>query len=138
MRDARSREWGPKVVGISLEGEKYEPAARGSSNSLRARSNREEAGVRDREGCRARRTVHPRARGSFVCSHPLFVVLFKKLASSPRLSVPADIAALSRAFQDARNKREGNTGHTYESTRHEFCIFNNLYTACRNKTRNKK
>lgn len=51
MRDARSRGWGPKVVGISLEGEKYEPAARGSSNSLRARSNREEAGVRDREGC---------------------------------------------------------------------------------------
>lgn len=49
VRDAESR-MGSKVVGILLEGEKYEPADGGSSNSLRARSNREEAGVRQRSG----------------------------------------------------------------------------------------
>lgn len=61
VRDAQS--WmGPKVVGILLEGEKYELAARGSSNSLRARSNREEVSVRQRsdELVRVRRTEWPR------------------------------------------------------------------------------
>jgi len=75
--DAQS--WmGPKVVGILLEGEKYELAARGSSNSLRARSNREEVSVRQR-GDGEKDGIAMRV--CFACSHPFFAVLFKKLAS---------------------------------------------------------
>lgn len=65
---------GPKVVGILLEGEKYEPAARGSSNSLRARSNREEASERQEGGvpAGASRTAVPRKGLHRACSHPFF------------------------------------------------------------------
>lgn len=74
-----------KVVGILLEGEKYELAARGSSNSLRARSNREEASLRQSGGAErgGREGGGVTARGCFACSHPRFAVLFKKLASPP-------------------------------------------------------
>jgi len=58
VRDTQLCGWGRRWFGILLEGEKYELAARGSSNSLRARSNREEVSVRQKgdELVEARRT----------------------------------------------------------------------------------
>lgn len=92
-----------KVVGILLEGEKYELAARGSSNSLRARSNREEASLRQSGGAGAagREGGGVTARGGcFACSHPRSAVLFKKLASPlPRLEFPP-----TSLYRTARNR----------------------------------
>lgn len=62
---------GPKVVGILLEGEKYELAAETPPTAcVHARSNREEASVRRRGEERVGQGK--RARGRFACSQPSF------------------------------------------------------------------
>lgn len=88
---------GLKVVGILLEGEKYEPATnllqRLACTPIEPRARRKiERGLEGRDRSEARRGREEEEEVRPACSHPLFAVLFKKLAArcercpTPRLA----------------------------------------------------
>lgn len=121
-------------------GREIRAGKRGSSNSLRARSNREEAGERQEAESRRVREGRNLPGGCFACSHPLLAVLFKKLASSLRERYPPTplyrAARLgSRTVTASSSEREGYLFGVHSSKGViALCALSNLYGGSKNRT----
>lgn len=90
-------------------GREIRAGSRGSSNSLRARAIESRGSKCETKRRRTGVNVWDKVNAYGVVSpvrNPLFVVLFKKLASSPRRNVPANAALSCSSGLAVGNKRE--------------------------------